>query len=344
MIYTLLGNTGVKVSKICLGTMTWGEQNTEAEAHEQLDYALDAGINFIDTAELYAIPSRPETYGSTERYIGSWIASRKNRDKFVLASKVSGPGPKHIRGGPNFSRKQLTQALDASLKRLQTDFFDLYQLHWPERKTNYFGHLGYVHKEEDPWNDNFTDILQTMREFINQGKIRFFGVSNETPWGLMRTISLAEKHDLPKPVSIQNPYNLLNRTYEVGLAEISHRENCGLLAYSPLAFGLLTGKYFRKEKVGNSRITLYKQLARYNNERSMRAARKYVELADAFNISPAQMALAYVNGRSFVDCNIIGATTMDQLKENIESHKISLLPELIGGIEEIHLEIPNPAP
>lgn len=344
MIYTNLGSTDIKISRICLGTMTWGEQNTETEAHEQLDYALDAGINFIDTAELYSVPSRPQTYGLTEQYIGTWIASRKNRDNIFLASKASGPGPKHIRGGPNFSREHLVAALNDSLRRLQTDYIDLYQLHWPERKTNFFGKLGYEHKYDDPWNDNFIEILKIVDDFIKEGKIRFVGLSNETPWGLMRFLSLAEKYNLPKPVSIQNPYNLLNRTFEVGLAEISIRENCGLLAYSPLAFGLLSGKYFNEDKPKNGRIALFKQLSRYNNERSVQAAEKYVNLAHEYDISPAQMALAYVNSRNFVSSNIIGATSMKQLKENIDSIEIELSDELVQKIEEIHTEIPNPAP
>lgn len=344
MIYTNLGSTDIKISKICLGTMTWGEQNTEAEAHEQLDYAIDAGINFIDTAELYSVPSRPQTYGNTEQYIGTWIVSRRNRDDFILASKASGPGPKHIRGGPNYSRKHLAGALNESLRRLQTDYIDLYQLHWPERKTNFFGKLGYEHKNDDPWEENFVEILQIMDDFVKQGKIRFVGVSNETPWGLMRFLSLAEKYNLPKPVSIQNPYNLLNRTFEVGLSEISIRENCGLLAYSPLAFGLLSGKYFKEEKPVNGRIALFEQLSRYNSERSVKAAEKYVKLAHEHSISPAQMALAFVNSRNFVISNIIGATSLEQLKENIDSIEIELSGELVQKIEEIHREIPNPAP
>lgn len=344
MIYTKLGNTDIEISKICLGTMTWGEQNTEDEAHEQLDFALDAGINFIDTAELYSVPAKSKTFGSTERYIGTWIASRKNRDKFILASKASGPGPKHIRGGPKFSKEHLTKALEGSLRRLQTDYIDLYQLHWPERKTNYFGKLGYEHDEKDSWEDNFIEILNTLDEYIKQGKIRHIGLSNETPWGLTHFISLAEKNNLPRPVTIQNPYNLLNRTFEVGLAEISIREQCGLLAYSPLAFGLLTGKYFQKEKPKNSRIILFKKLSRYNNERAKAAAKKYVDLAVENDISPAEMALAFVNTRKFINSNIIGATTIEQLRENIESIHTNLSYDVIKAIEEIHIDIPNPAP
>jgi len=344
MLYTTLGNSDVHISRICLGTMTWGEQNTEAEAHQQLDYALDQGINFIDTAELYAVPSRPETYGSTERFIGTWIASRNNRDKFILASKASGPGPKHIRGGPDFSRGQLEKALEGSLKRLQTDYLDLYQLHWPERKTNYFGRLGYEHAEDDPWNDNILEVLNALNDFIRKGKIRYFGLSNETPWGLMRFLHLAEINGLPKPVSIQNPYNLLNRTFEIGLSEISIREKCGLLAYSPLAFGLLTGKYSGRKKPKNSRISLFKQLSRYNGRRTTLAAKKYAQLAASYDISPAQMALAFVNSRNFVNSNIIGATTLEQLDEDIHSIDMGLSEEIVKEINKIHQEIPNPAP
>ncbi len=344
MEYRQLGNTSLSVSQICLGTMTWGEQNTEEEAHEQLDYAIENGINFIDTAELYAIPSRAETYGLTETFIGTWIAERKNRDKFILASKMSGPGNKHIRGGAGFTPKNLRIALENSLQRLQTDYIDLYQLHWPERKTNYFGRLGYKHVESDKWNDNFLQILETLQTFISEGKVRHIGVSNETPWGVMRYLSLAEKHGLPRMVSIQNPYNLLNRTFEIGLSEISIREKCSLLAYSPMAFGLLSGKYFGKTPPENSRITLFKQLSRYNNEQAREAARSYVELAKSNALSPAQMALAFVNSRRFVTSNIIGATSMEQLKENIGSASLVLDEEVLDAIEKLHILQPNPAP
>lgn len=344
MLYTSLGRTDVRVSKICLGTMTWGQQNIMDEAHQQLDYALEAGINFIDTAEMYPVPVRPNTSGSTETYIGHWIAARKNRDKFILASKAAGPGPQHIRQGPKFNREHLTQALENSLRRLQTEYIDLYQLHWPERKTNFFGRLGYVHREDDLWQDNLLEILEILNDFIKEGKIRYIGISNETPWATMRYLALADKHNLPRMISIQNPYSLLNRTFEVGLAEITIREKISLLAYSPLAFGLLSGKYFNGSPVENARLTLFPELPRYNGELSRTVARKYVDLAHKNNISPTQMALAYVNSRPFLTCNIIGATSMEQLKEDIESIDINLSEELIKEIETIHQLNPNPAP
>jgi aryl-alcohol dehydrogenase-like predicted oxidoreductase len=324
--------------------MTWGEQNTRQEAHQQLDFALGKGVNFIDTAELYAVPARAETYGSTETYIGEWISERKNRDKFILASKISGPGTKHIRGGTGFDPVHLRQALEGSLKRLQTDYIDLYQLHWPERRTNYFGRLGYDHSGTDPWIENFAEVLQALQKFIVEGKIRFIGLSNETPWGAMRFLDVAKQLSLPRIVSIQNPYNLLNRSYEIGLAEISIREKCGLLAYSPLAFGLLTGKYFKTDKPLNARIHLFKQLTRYNNERAWQAAKKYVALAGQYGLSPAGMALAFVNRKNFVTSTIIGATTLEQLRENIESHEITLNATVLDKIEKIHVAQPNPAP
>lgn len=345
MKYTTLGNTGLKVSKICLGTMTWGQQNTEAEGHAQLDFALDQGINFIDTAEMYSVPGRQETQGSTERIIGNWIAARRNRDRFVLATKVTGPsGMTWIRDPLRFDQPSLEAALDGSLQRLRTDYVDLYQLHWPERKTNFFGRRGYEYDPSDSWQDNFLEVLQAMQGFIQAGKIRHFGISNETPWGLMRFIHLSEIHGLPRCVSIQNPYNLLNRTFEVGLAEIAIREQCGLLAYSPMAFGLLSGKYHRGQDSSHSRINLFKQLSRYNSEQSFRATGKYLEIAQDHDMSLAQLSLAYVTSRPFVTSNIIGATSMEQLRENIGSLNIKLSVQVIKEIEEVHRDIPNPAP
>jgi len=347
MLYKKLGNTQVQVSVICLGTMTYGEQNTEQEAHKQLDYALDNGINFIDTAELYAVPPKKETYTLTEQYIGNWLAKNGHlRDKIVLASKIAGPSANqpYIRGGSKFNRKHITEALNASLQRLKTDYLDLYQLHWPERKTNFFGRLGFQGTTNETWENNFLDILEVLNDFIKEGKIRHIGISNETPWGAMQYLKLAETHGLPRMVSIQNPYNLLNRTFEIGLAEIAIREKIGLLAYSPLAFGLLTGKYFTGEDTSNYRITKYSYLSRYNSEFSNKAAKQYVDLARSFNMSPAQMALAYINSREFVTSNIIGATNMEQLKENVSSAQIDLTNEQIEAIEKIHTSQPNPAP
>lgn len=348
MEYSLLGRSNQQVSKICLGTMTFGEQNTEAEGHLQLDYAVSEGINFIDTAEMYPIPANKETYGRTEEIVGSWLKSRGNRDKLVIASKIIGPGAfNYIRPSLNFSSESIKSALDNSLKRLNTDYIDLYQLHWPERRTNMFGVRGFPDDGSDPWKDNMLEILQTMQELISSGKIRFFGVSNETPWGLQRFIHLAESNHLPVCVSIQNPYNLVNRLFEVGLAEISIREKAGLLAYSPLAFGTLTGKYIDGKAEPFSRLLKYAsspRLVRYNSAFSQEAIKKYVELAKGAQISPSLMALAFVNSRPFLTSNIVGATNLSQLKENIDSINLKLPLDLMERIAFIHKTMPDPAP
>lgn len=346
MEYTTLGHTDIRISRICLGTMTFGQQNTEAEGHAQMDYALDQGINFFDTAEMYAVPARRETQGSTERIIGSWFRKRGNRERVVLATKVTGPSPSmgYIRDPLDFSREQIRTALEGSLSRLQTDYADLYQLHWPERKMNMFGKRGYEYDPSDSWEDNFLDVLHTMQELIREGKIRAFGVSNESPWGLMRLLHLSEKHGLPRPVSIQNPYSLLNRLFEVGLAEVAVREQVGLLAYSPLAFGVLSGKYDRGADVSNSRLTLFHQYTRYSSAQTRQAAREYLQVAERFGLSPAAMALAFVNSRPFLTSNIIGATTLEQLRENIDSIRLELAPEVLEAIEAVHRRIPDPAP
>lgn len=346
MIYQTLGNTDLQVSKICLGTMTFGEQNTESDAHQQLNYAVEQGINFIDTAELYAIPTRAYNQGLTEQYIGTWLKNRSDRDKLIIASKIAGPRPglTYLREKQGFSPESIRSAIAGSLKRLQTDYLDLYQLHWPERRTNFFGWREYKHSESDPWEDNFLEIIETLNELIKVGKIRHWGISNETPWGMMHYLHLAEKHGLPKLVSIQNPYSLLNRSFEIGLAEIAIREQAGLLAYSPLAFGLLTGKYHRGEKPKNTRLTLYDEMSRYNGELSFQAAEAYLQIAEEYNYSLTQMALAYVNSRPFVTSNIIGATNMDQLKENIASIELTLPKEVIKAIDGVHRRYPNPAP
>ncbi len=346
MKYDVLGDTEIKVSKICLGTMTFGEQNTEAQAHEQLDYVVAHGINFIDTAELYAVPPRRETQGLTEQYVGSWLAQRKQRDDLIIASKIAGPSHfiDWIRPKLDFSRNSLRKALEGSLKRLQTDYIDLYQLHWPERKTNFFGTLGYLHEEDERWQDNFSLILEEMKTFITEGKIRYFGLSNETAWGVMRFLHLSEKGNLPRPVSVQNPYSLLNRSYEVGLAEVSIREHVGLLAYSPMAFGLLSGKYHRKEDSPGDRINQFKQMSRYNGKTSWEATSRYIKIAEQEGITPAELSLAFVNSRPFVTSNIIGATTMDQLRENVNSIKIELSTAALEALEKVHEEISNPAP
>ena len=345
MLYTKLGHTDIQISKICLGTMTWGEQNTEEEAHEQMSYALDAGVNFFDTAEMYPVPPRQETQGTTEKYIGSWFQKTKCRDKVILATKAAGPseGMKYVRGGPRFSKEQLTQAVDTSLERLQTDYIDLYQLHWPARAANFFGQLGYSYVENDIINP-IEETLEALDGLVKTGKIRCVGLSNETPWGVMKFLQLAEKHNWPRVVSIQNPYNLLNRTYEVGLAEVSHREKVGLLAYSPLGFGVLSGKYMDGQKPPKARLTLYSRFSRYINEAAKAATAEYVRLASEYQLDPAQMALAFVTQRGFVTSNIIGATTMEQLKSNIASAELKLSEELLADIETVHTRIPNPSP
>lgn len=343
-----LGNTDIDVSVICLGTMTWGQQNTEAEAHEQLDYALANGVNFIDTAELYAIPPRAETYGLTEQYIGSWLSKTGHRDRVVLASKVAGPADgwlPHIRNEATrrLDEANIDAALHGSLKRLQTDYLDLYQLHWPDRKTNYFGQLGYTHVENDH-PVSIEETLRVLKKHVDAGKIRYIGLSNETPWGAMEFVRLAEQFDLPRIVSVQNPYNLLNRSYEVGLAEVSIREQCGLLAYSPLGFGVLSGKYLGGVRPEGARLTLWPDYARYCGENAVKATQDYVELAKSHGLDPAQMALAYINSRPFVTANIIGATTMQQLRDNIASAQITLADSVLEGIEQVHQRYPNPSP
>lgn len=346
MKYTNLPNTDIEVSKICLGTMTWGRQNTEEEGHQQMDYALDQGVNFFDTAELYPIPATKERYADTERIIGNWFKKSGNRDKIVLASKIVGKSEmaKFIRP-TGINRESITDAVEGSLKRLQTDYIDLYQLHWPDRSTNYFGKRGYKYDISDFWEDNIHQILETLRDLIREGKIRHVGISNETPWGAMRYLEESKVHaSLPRMVSIQNPYSLLNRLFEVGLAEISHRENLGLLAYSPMAFGVLSGKYLDGNKPEKSRIALFPNYDRYSGDTAVKATQKYYELAQANNLSLAQMALAFVTSRPFLTSNIIGATTMAQLKENIDSIHLTLSDEVLKGIEAIHNQIPNPAP
>ena len=347
MLYRELGDTGIDVSVICLGTMTWGEQNSEAEAFAQMDYALDQGVNFFDTAELYSIPPKAETYGRTEAIIGNWLARRGRRDAIILASKIAGPGEDwlpHIRGGnTRFHRSHIEAALNASLKRLQTDYLDLYQLHGPERKTNYFGQLGF--SPADP--DDFTPVaetLQALEKQVQAGKVRHIGLSNETPWGVMRFLQAAEQLGLPRIVSVQNPYSLLNRSYEVGLAEISWRERCGLLAYSPLGFGVLSGKYLGGARPSGSRLTLFPDYTRYSNPAAESATARYAALAREHQLDPAQMALAFVNSRPFLTSTIIGATRMEQLESNIASIELSLSPELLDAIDAIHGEHPSPSP
>ncbi|MCI0667254.1 MAG: NADP(H)-dependent aldo-keto reductase [Methylococcaceae bacterium] len=345
MRYHELGRTGVKVSELCLGTMTFGQQNTESQGFEQLDRALAAGINFIDTAEMYPIPPSAKTYGRTETIIGNWLRKKGCRNDVILATKVIGRGDwmRHIRGGKSRpDRDNILQALEGSLSRLQTDYIDLYQIHWPARETNYFGRLGYT-PAEDEQIVSIESTLRALAEVVAAGKVRFVGVSNETPWGVMQYLYCSERSNLPRIVSIQNPYNLLNRSFEVGLAEIAHREKVGLLAYSPLAFGTLSGKYL-DGKPGNARLTLYPDYARYTKSEGVAATRAYVDLARDLGLSPAQMALAYINSRPFLTSNIIGATTLDQLDENLGSVNLRLDDDAVRGIETIHQRISNPCP
>lgn len=346
MQFRPLGNTGIDVSLICLGSMTWGEQNTPEEAFAQLDYAVDQGVNFIDTAELYAIPPRAETYGSTESIIGDWLTSRGRREDLVIASKIAGPGAgwvDHIRDGrTRFDRANIVSALDASLQRLRTDYIDLYQLHWPERSTNFFGQLGYQ-GDAEPFTP-ITETLLALEEQVAAGKIRHIGLSNETPWGVMRFLATAHERGLPRVVSVQNPYSLLNRTFEIGLAEVALREHTGLLAYSPLGFGVLSGKYLDNARPTGARMVRWPHYDRYSNPQALAATEAYVALAREHGLDPAQMALAYVNSRPFLTSTIIGATDMPQLQANIASAALHLSSEVLEGIETIHRRWPNPAP
>ena len=341
---TLRTIDGREVSKICLGTMTWGQQNTEAEAHEQISYALDHGINMLDAAEMYPVPPRAETQGRTEEYIGTWFKKTGLRDKYILATKAAGPNPEfhYLRGGPRFTREQLMEAVDGSLRRLQTDCIDLYQLHWPDRYTNFFGQRGYFHREQPE--TPIDETLRALQELVAAGKIKTIGLSNETPWGTMKFLELADREGLPRVESIQNPYGLLNRTYEIAMAEVSHREDVGLLAYSPLGMGLLTGKYRHGAKPEGSRMAVFERFTRYDGAETLEATEQYLQLADEHGLNPTHMALAFVNTRPFVLSNIIGATTMEQLKMNIDSLDVNLSKDVLKGIEAIQQRLPNPAP
>ncbi len=345
MNYKKLGNTDLDVSTICLGTMTWGEQNSQKEGFEQMDYALDKGINFFDTAELYSVPPKKETFGHTETIIGNWFKKTNKRDKIILASKVSGPMREYVRGGGNqYGEKNITVALEESLKRLKTDYIDLYQLHWPERNTNMFGRLGYEHKDDNKWN-KFEDVLKNLKKFIDQGKVRHIGLSNETAWGVQKYLEVSKDHNLPRMMSIQNPYNLLNRTYEVGLAEVSIREQIGLLAYSPLASGYLSGKYRNNQMPKNSRVSLDPDFwSRYNKPNTDVAVDAYFKIAKKYNLDLAQMSLKFCEIQPFMTSVIIGATTMQQLKTDIESVNLKLTDEIIKEINEVQKTYPNPCP
>lgn len=347
MRYTPLGRTGVSVSRVCLGTMTWGEQNTEVEAHQQLDYAVGQGINFIDTAEMYPVPPRAETQGRTEAYIGSWLKARGRREDLIIATKVAGPvrnGTSHIRPGQvRLDRANIEAAIDASLKRLNTDYVDLYQLHWPDRTVPTFGQTTYTHAPS-PEDTPIEETLAVLGDLAAAGKVRFIGLSNETPWGVMRFLEASDRLGLPRVASIQNAYSLVNRLFESGLDEVALREDVGLLPYSPLAGGTLSGKYLNGAKPAGARMTLFNRFTRYDGVQGQAAIQRYVELARGAGLDPSQMALAYVDAKAFVASTIIGATTLGQLKADIDAFDLTLDPEVIEGIEAIHLDSPNPCP
>ena len=345
MQYRPLGRTGLDVSAICLGSMTWGNQNSEADAHEQMDYALDRGVNFIDTAEMYAVPVSAEHYGKTEEYIGTWLAARKNRDKVILATKVSGPSNRpFVRdGNSRLDAKNINAAVDTSLKRLQTDYVDLYQLHWPDRNANFFGRLGFVHQSDEDMIPP-EETLEALDGLVKSGKVRHVGLSNETPWGVMTFLKLAEARGLPRMASIQNPYSLLNRTFEIGLAEPAIREDCGLLAYAPQAAGFLSGKYLGGAVPEGSRMAVFNQSSRYDTPRGHAATAAYVKIAGEHGLDPCQMAIAFILSRPFTTAAIIGATTMPQLRNAIGSMELTLPPTVLDEIEAVHAENPNPCP
>ena len=344
MKYTTLPGTEIKVSKICLGSMNWGIQNTEEEGFAQMDYAIEQGVNFIDTAELYPVPFDITKNGDTEKIMGAWMKKNNNRNDLVIASKILGPRAfvKDVREKVDFSIASLEDALHKSLTGLQTDYIDLYQLHWPERNTNFFGPLGYIHQEDEEWSDNFQEVLHNLESFQKQGKIREIGVSNESAYGVMRYAEEARK-GASKIRTVQNPYSLLNRKDEIGLTEALHREDIGYLAYSPLGFGQLSGKYL-DDTPADGRVTKYPQFSRYHNAQSFKATRAYNEVAKKHNISLTQMSLAFINEQSFMTSNIIGASSVEQLKENIESINIELSSEVVKDINEVHVQFPNPAP
>lgn len=343
MKYTPLPQTDIKVSKICLGSMTWGNQNTKAEGHVQLDYALDNGINFIDTAELYPYPATAKTQGSTSEIIGSWLKKTGNRNKIILASKIAGSGDytAHIRTTA-FSKDAINDAVNSELMRLETDYLDLFQLHWPERQTNRFGIRDF--KLDTVWEDNINSILHSFDMIIKSGKVRYMGLSNENSWGTMRYLQESKQHNFPRVKTIQNPYSLLNRTFEIDLAEVSMREQVGLLAYSPMAFGVLSGKYIKGKAIENSRLNLFPKSVRYSSKQSIEATNRYLKIAESNNLTLAQMSLAFVIQQPFVTSTIIGTTNLDQLKENIGSIHITLNESVLEQINAVHNTIPNPAP
>ena len=346
MQYEVLPQIDEKVSKICLGTMTWGQQNNEREGHEQMDLALSEGVNFWDCAEMYPSPPDKDKQGDTERIIGTWFAKTQQRDKVILASKMS-PMSFLRDGNSRYNAKHISSAIDGNLQRLQTDYIDVYQLHWPERQSNFFGQRGYDSEMSAQSLDDLTPFLETIQALndeIKKGRIRAYGLSNDTAWGLMRYLWEADKNGLIAPITVQNPYSLLNRLYEVGMAEIAHRENVGLLAYSPLGFGVLSGKYLGGKKPAGARLTMYDRFQRYINEQALATTEQYAKIASDAGLDMAQMALAFVNSRPFVTSNIIGATSIEQLKSNIDSVNLTLSDDVLAAIEAVHTQQPNPSP
>lgn len=344
MKYHLLPGTDISVSALCLGTMTFGQQNSEAEGHQQLDYARSRGINFIDTAEMYPVPAVEATYGDTEKIIGTWLKNQK-RDEIVLASKIAGPnrGLPYIREDLAYTPATIRLSLEKSLARLQTDYLDLYQLHWPARKSNMFGQLGFT-IQDDAWEDNITALLETVSDLQKEGKIRHFGLSNETPWGVMRFLEEGRKSGLPKIVTIQNPYSLVNRSFEIGLSEICYRENVGLLAYSPLGFGTLTGKYQTGTATPNSRLIQFPRFTRYASEETTKAIALYKQLAEDHNLTLTQLSLVFIRQQAFVTATILGATSLEQLTENCNTEDVVLSGDILKEIDNIQKQYPNPAP
>ena len=347
MQYRPLGKTNQQLSVIGLGSMTWGQQNTLDDAFEQLDTAFENGVNWVDVAEMYPVPANPDTSGRTEAYLGEWLKARGNRDQVFVATKVVGSAPNMtwIREGQTcLDAKNIHAAVDTSLKRLQTDVIDLYQVHWPDRETNCFGQLGYVHDSNEPPSIPIEETLAALDAVVKAGKVRHIGISNETPWGMMQYLNAADRQGLTRIASIQNPYSLVNRSFEIGLAEMAIKESCSLLGYSPLAFGRLTGKYNDGTSTPDSRLNQFHQFTRYNNPTAQAVCQAYVGLAQQYGMSPTQMALAFVNTRPFVTSNIIGATTLAQLRENMASADVQLSNALLAAIESIHATYSNPAP